>query len=46
MATQDLDITITKTGVHAGVLGAGRLILEHLFDPRRVDSTLEQTERA
>jgi predicted NBD/HSP70 family sugar kinase len=45
MATQDLIITVTKTGVHAGVLGAGRLILEHLFDPRRVDSTLEQTER-
>lgn len=41
MATESLDITVSRTGPWAGVLGAGQLALDHVFDPVRVNATLE-----
>lgn len=40
MATERLDISGTKAGVHAGVLGAGTLLLEHLFSRHVVNTAL------
>jgi predicted NBD/HSP70 family sugar kinase len=40
MATDHLHITSTRTGRLAGVLGAGQLMLEYLFDPERVNQTV------
>lgn len=45
MATEHLQIITTRTGRLAGVVGAGQLMLAHLFDPQRVNATVEQSTR-
>lgn len=40
MATEDLQIVTTRTGRLAGVTGAGRLMLEHLLAPERVNAVV------
>lgn len=46
MATEALDITVSKTGAAAGVLGGGRLALDHVFDPARVNAALSESTGA
>lgn len=40
LATDDLRVAVTTTGRLAGVIGGAHLMLEHLFDPTRVNSAL------
>ena len=37
MITDQLDIAVSQAGREAGIRGAGRLVLDALFDPARVD---------
>ncbi len=45
MATEHLRINTTGTGRLAGVIGAGRLMIEHLLAPERVNAIVEQAPR-
>jgi predicted NBD/HSP70 family sugar kinase len=40
MATQDLQVVVTRTGVRGGTIGAARLMLEHLLDPEAVNAAV------
>jgi predicted NBD/HSP70 family sugar kinase len=40
MATDRLEIVVTQTKALGGVIGAGRMMLDHLFDPRMVNASL------
>jgi predicted NBD/HSP70 family sugar kinase len=40
MATEHLQITTTRSGPRAGILGGGHLALEHLLDPERVNAAI------
>lgn len=40
MATDQLEITLSRTGQLGGVIGAGRAMLDHLFDPNVVNQTI------
>jgi predicted NBD/HSP70 family sugar kinase len=40
LATDSLQLTVTRTGRLAGVTGGAQLMLEHLFDPGRVNSVV------
>ena len=40
LATRDLQITTSKLDERAGVTGLALMLGEHIFSPRRVDSTL------
>lgn len=40
MATDQLEIVLTQTKALGGVIGAGRMMLDHLFDPRVVNARL------
>lgn len=40
MATDQLEIVVTQTKALGGVIGAGRMMLDHLFDPRMVNASL------
>ncbi|MEX1078385.1 MAG: ROK family transcriptional regulator [Homoserinimonas sp.] len=40
MATDELELTVSRPGRRGGVIGAGRLILDHLFDASVVNETL------
>jgi predicted NBD/HSP70 family sugar kinase len=47
LATESLQVLVTRTGPLAGVIGGAHLMLEHLFDPDRVNTTVgSPTERA
>lgn len=41
MATDQLEIVVSRTGQLGGVLGAGRAMLDHLFDPNVVNQTIQ-----
>lgn len=40
MATDQLEIMVSRTGLLGGVSGAGRAILDHLFDPEVIDDAI------
>jgi predicted NBD/HSP70 family sugar kinase len=40
MATDQLEIILSRTGQLGGVLGGGRLVLDHLFDPNFVNEAI------
>lgn len=40
MATDHLELTVSRSGVRGGVIGAGRMILDHLFDASVVNESL------
>jgi predicted NBD/HSP70 family sugar kinase len=40
LATDQLEITVSQTKTRGGVIGAGRMILDHLFDAHIVNESL------
>lgn len=42
MAVENLRITLSTAGPLAGVIGGGHLMLEHLFDPARINAVLSE----
>lgn len=40
MATDNLELTVSRSGARGGVIGAGRMILDHLFDASVVNESL------
>jgi predicted NBD/HSP70 family sugar kinase len=40
LSTSELQITIGSLGDRAGIIGAAALVIDHVFDPERVDATL------
>ncbi|HEU4807303.1 MAG TPA: ROK family protein, partial [Homoserinimonas sp.] len=40
MATDNLELAVTRSGARGGVIGAGRMILDHLFDASVVNESL------
>lgn len=39
MATDRLEITVSQTKTHGGVIGAARMMLDHLFDPNVINDS-------
>ncbi|TAM70423.1 MAG: ROK family protein [Microbacteriaceae bacterium] len=46
MATDQLEIAVSRSGQLGGVLGAGRAILDHLFDPEVIDRAIRSRTQA
>lgn len=46
LATDSLQVVATSTGRLAGVIGGAQLMLEHLFDPERVNASILATPEA
>lgn len=40
MAVQDMQTVVSRAGTSAGVLGAGRLMIDHVLEPARVNAAL------